>query len=113
MKNFILVRQTFSKKSFVFLVIIMHCIMGYSQIPLGQTSNEIETDLPTIIPPSPTVATLMRFEEVPVDHYTGIPDISVPLYSKKVSNNLNFNIGLSYNPVGIRVADRSGWTGTG
>jgi hypothetical protein len=39
---------------------------------------EIKTDLPTIIPPSPTVAALMKFEEVPVSNYTGVPDISIP-----------------------------------
>ena len=53
---------------------------------------EIKTELPTIIPPSPTVSALMKFEEVPVSNYTGVPDISIPIYSTKlVESKLNFN----------------------
>ena len=73
----------------------------------------IAQELPEIILPSPTVANLMRFEEVPVNHYTGIPDISIPIYNTKISNTLNLSIDLNYNPSGIRIDERSGWTGTG
>lgn len=95
------------------LLIILSFIVTNSFAQIGQGEAKIETDLPTIIPPSPTVAALMRFEEVPVNHYTGVPDISLPLYVAKLSNNLSLNLGLSYNPSGIRVDERSGWTGTG
>lgn len=70
-------------------------------------------ELPEIIPPSPTVANLMQFEEVPVSYYTGQPNISVPLYGKAVAPGLNVNVALSYNTQGVQVNNVSGWTGTG
>ena len=73
----------------------------------------LSQELPTIIPPSPTVANLMHFEEVPVSHYTGQPDISLPLFSKTLGQDLALTLGLSYNTQGIKINNRSGWTGTG
>ncbi|WP_299884406.1 hypothetical protein [uncultured Lacinutrix sp.] len=70
-------------------------------------------DLPTVIPPSPSVSNLMHFEEVPVSHYTGQPEISLPLYTKKASANFSLPVNLMYNTMGVRVDERSGWTGTG
>ncbi|NER16779.1 RHS repeat protein [Spongiivirga citrea] len=72
-----------------------------------------QTDLPNVIPPSPTVSSLMRFEEVPVDYYTGVPDISIPLMSKQLNGDLQLPLSLRYNTMGLRVDERSGWTGTG
>ncbi len=76
-------------------------------------SQEHPYDLPNIVPPSPTVANLMQFEEVPVDHYTGQPDISIPLFSKSIHQDLALNIALKYNTQGVKIDNRSGWTGTG
>nr|WP_321232928.1 hypothetical protein [uncultured Psychroserpens sp.] len=70
-------------------------------------------ELPEVIPPSPTVANLMQFEEVPVSHYTGQPNISIPLYSKALNNGIGINIALSYNTQGIKINNRSSWVGTG
>ena len=70
-------------------------------------------DLPEVIPPSPTVANLMQFEEIPVSYYTGQPNISIPLHSKSLNGDLNFNMALSYNTQGIKINNRSSWTGTG
>lgn len=70
-------------------------------------------ELPEIIPPSPTVAQLMRFEEMPIDMYTGQPNISIPLFQKSISNNLGLSLTLGYNTQAIRLDERSGWLGTG
>jgi len=75
--------------------------------------SQAQTDLPSVIPPSPTVSSLMRFEEVPVDYYTGVPDINIPLTSKQVNGEIQVPLSLRYNPMGVRVDERSGWTGTG
>lgn len=65
-------------------------------------SPEIKTDMPTILPPSPTVAALMRFEEVPVSNYTGVPDISIPIFSTATrSKDIGLDISLKYSPSGI------------
>ncbi|WP_299272473.1 hypothetical protein [uncultured Psychroserpens sp.] len=76
-------------------------------------SKSFGQELPEVIPPSPTVANLMQFEEVPVSYYTGQPNISIPIYSKALNGDLSVNIGLSYNTQGIKINNVSGWTGTG
>ncbi len=70
-------------------------------------------DMPTVIPPSPTVANLMQFEEVPIDYYSGQPNIAVPLFSKNIHKDLAMNLSLAYNTQGVKIDNRSGWTGTG
>ena len=55
----------------------------------------------------------MQFEEVPVSYYTGQPNISIPIYSKGLSGDLSVNVSLSYNTQGVKINNRSGWTGTG
>jgi len=46
----------------------------------GQTGDQnIKQYIPNVIPPSPSVGNLMKFEEVPVSHYTGVPDINIPI----------------------------------
>lgn len=90
-------------------LLIVLSISLYSTILNAQN----ETNLPTIIPPSPSVSSLMRFEEVPVDHYTGQPSISIPLGNIPMLGGMNYPINLNYNTQGIRVDERSGWLGTG
>lgn len=72
-----------------------------------------DIDQPKVIPPSPTVGALMHFEELPVSHYTGQPDISLPLYSKSIYGDLKLDLTLKYTTMGVRINERSGWTGTG
>ena len=80
----------------------------------SQSNPEIQSELPQVIPPSPTVAALMRFEEMPVSHYTGIPDVSVPLYSTAThSKDISINIALKYHPSGIRTEEVAGYNGQG
>ncbi|WP_157957304.1 RHS repeat domain-containing protein [Winogradskyella tangerina] len=88
------------------LTISLIFIMALSPFLMAQ-------ELPEVIPPSPTVANLMQFEEVPISYYTGQPNISIPIYSKPITNKLSMNIGLSYNTQGVKINSRSGWTGTG
>ena len=69
--------------------------------------------LPEVIPPSPTVASLMAFEEVPIDYYSGQPNIAIPLYSKSIGNGIALNVALRYTTSGVQIDNRSGWVGTG
>lgn len=66
------------------------------------------------IPAAPSVSSLMNFAEIPVNEFTGIPDISEPLFSSKTLSNLvNFNIGYAYHPKGISILQQSSDLGTG
>ena len=85
-------------------------ILTFGQL---QDINQADPALPEVIPPSPTVANLMHFEEVPVDTYTGQPDISIPIYTKKINRDLALPLALRYSTLGLRIQERSGWVGTG
>lgn len=89
------------------------CTQIYAQSAKHQTSPPSNLQLPIIVPTSPSVAGVMRFEEVPIDYYTGQPDINIPLGNIPIHKNLFYPIVLRYNTQAIRVDERSGWTGTG
>lgn len=92
--------------------IIIALLLSAASLTLAQ-NPEIKTDLPTIIPPSPTVAALMKFEEVPVSNYTGVPDISIPLFSIPThSKDLGLNVSLKYHS-GVSSNDIASDTGLG
>lgn len=56
---------------FVFLAIFSFNCIGQQQIPIKNV-------------PSPEIAGLGEYGKVPVSLYTGVPDISVPIYELKV-----------------------------
>ena len=50
----------------------------------GQVEGRFNKSLDNInkmFPAAPTANNLMKFEEVPVSYYTGIPDVSIPLFN--------------------------------
>lgn len=72
----------------------------------------IAQDLPSIIPPSPEAASLGKFTEVPVSHYTGLPNISVPITSYEVGSK-SFSVGISYHARGLKVEEIASRVGIG
>ncbi len=68
--------------------------------------------LDNIIPPSPDAGALMKGVSVPVSYYTGIPSVSIPLWTMK-GRKLSIPISLSYHASGIKVEEIAGWTGLG
>jgi hypothetical protein len=69
-------------------------------------------DLPTIVPPSPEAASLGKFAEVPISHYTGLPNISIPITSFNLGSK-SFPVSLSYHARGVRVEEIASRTGIG
>jgi YD repeat-containing protein len=57
-----------------------------------------------ITPLSPAAASIGLYGDVPVSLYTGIPDISIPIYEIQVGS-FKFPISLSYHASGMRVDD--------
>src|SRR5690606_24647617 len=68
--------------------------------------------IPSYTPPSPTSSSLGEYGEIPVGHYTGVPDISIPLYTVR-SGEIVLPITLSYHASGIRVSEEASWVGLG
>ncbi|MCX8526471.1 hypothetical protein OF897_21390, partial [Chryseobacterium formosus] len=76
--------------------------------------QDIKTDINNIVPPSPSVSSLMKFEEIPVSNYTGIPDISIPLMAlPTTSKDLTVNLSLKYHPSSIAADEVSSDVGLG
>ncbi len=67
---------------------------------------------PQIIPPSPNAASLGQYADIPVSNYTGVPNISIPLYTIK-SGDIQLPININYHASGIRVAQEASWVGLG
>ena len=42
------------------------------------------TKLPSVLPPNPKAFEFMKYGEVPVGKYTGVPNISIPIYNIEV-----------------------------
>ncbi len=84
---------------------------SYSQKKLNDDSQR-SLEIPTVLPPSPTVGSLMKFEEVPVNNYTGIPDISVPIFETKGAHNFELKVSLNYHPL-VKKNDIASYTGLG
>lgn len=70
------------------------------------------TQLPKFIPPSPEVSSLFKFVDYPVSHSTGIPEISIPLYTVQCGN-LSLPISIDYHASGRKFSDMTGAIGIG
>ncbi len=67
---------------------------------------------PNIAVKTPKAAAFDAYSDIPVSYYTGIPDISIPLYEIDV-DGFKLPISLSYHASGIRVNQEATWVGLG
>lgn len=93
-KNLVMVRKS---------ILLLFCVWGL---------NIYSQELPEIIPPSPNAASLGQYADIPVSNYTGLANISIPIYTIK-SGEIELPITLSYHSSGIKVAQEASWVGLG
>jgi len=74
--------------------------------------SQIEVSTPKVVPTSPNAASLGVFGDIPVGHYTGVPNISIPLYEINL-DELKIPISLNYHASGIKVMQEASWVGMG
>lgn len=91
---------------FIFLISLL------SSNSVAQNPQSFRPAELSIIPPSPEVASLMKYIDYPVSLFTGQPSITLPLYSIK-SGSLEIPISISYHGGGIKVNELSGIVGLG
>lgn len=70
-----------------------------------------------IIPPdvpvmSPEAAAVIKYTDYPVEPSSGIPDITIPLYTIQ-TGDITLPITLTCHPSGLRPRENSGWIATG
>jgi RHS repeat-associated protein len=78
---------------------------------IAQEQNDSKSSFCVSLP-SPTPAALGKYGDIPVSMYTGVPEISVPLY-KVSSRTLSLDIKLTYHAGGNKPQEVPGWTGIG
>ncbi len=93
------------KRSLILIAII--CIFSSVNSQTLDDSREFN-----IIPPSPDVASLLKFVEYPVSPFTGQPDINLPIYTIK-EGSLSIPISIRHNGSGMKVNEESGVVGYG
>ncbi|MCV6631088.1 MAG: hypothetical protein OIF50_14645, partial [Flavobacteriaceae bacterium] len=93
------------KEILLYTVISLLCCSSFAQM------NE-NTKLPSVLPPSPKMFEFMKYGEIPVGKYTGVANISIPIYNIE-AGGLNIPLSLTYHSNGFRVNEEAGWTGLG
>jgi YD repeat-containing protein len=91
--------------AFSLLLSIVHTI-SFSQ------SDPSITLLKNVVPPSPDASNLGKYGDWPVDLYTGLPGVEIPLYSLH-TKDVKVPLSLSYHPSGIKVGEIASWVGLG
>jgi hypothetical protein len=76
----------------------------------GQNSNQ--SLVPNVIPQAPETAALGKYGVYQVNHFTGVPEISIPLY-EVTAGEISVPITLQYHASGIKVNERSSRVGLG
>ena len=102
-------RQFLSLGFCVVISFFFYCPRVHSQ---GQDPVTAIPNYENILPASPDVSALLKYIKTPVNYYTGIPDISIPLYTIQ-EGNLELPIVLRYHAGGIKVSEISSWVGAG
>jgi len=84
-----------------------------SLLVLGSArAQEDAYNLVNLHPSSPTAFQFQKYTEMPVSEYTGIPEISVPLYEINV-DGLKLPVNLTYHSRGNNVTQEASWVGLG
>lgn len=83
----------------------------YAQNPPPELSYD---DWKRVVPQEPNIASLFKFNTIPVNEYTGVPRINIPMYTLQ-EDDMQVPIALAYHSGGIRVGEESsnvglGWT---
>ncbi len=86
----------------IVLTVLFNAILVYANNSEDYTAKQY-----TQIPPSPEVASLMKYIDIPVSHFTGIPHIDIPIYTV-TEGSLSVPISISYKGGGIKQNELSG-----
>jgi len=97
--------ENMKAKTIISIVVILTITASY-------VSAQIAVPQPVISVQSPNTASFSLYGEVPVSYFTGVPEISVPLYTLK-EKETTLPLSLNYHASGIRPDVHPGWVGNG
>ncbi|WP_265131353.1 DUF5977 domain-containing protein [Chryseobacterium oranimense] len=100
-------------KKIIILIFSLYAIIiqAQAQIPTGSRSI-IQNAVSNTAVQSPNAAALFKYSETPVSLYTGVPDISIPIYTIK-EGAIEIPISISYHSGGIKVNEEASSVGLG
>lgn len=78
----------------------------------AQSGTQSQYMIPQFFPRSPSSAAFEKYGTYQVNEFTGIPDISIPLYTIE-AGGFKVPITLSYHASGIKITDVASWAGLG
>jgi len=91
------------------LLFSLVCLFSISIIPPCYSQSS-----PNLGAQSPSVSSLMRFEEIPVGTYTGVPNVSIPLFQlPSRSKDIGLDLTLAYHPSSVAASNAAGDVGLG
>ncbi|MDR7130960.1 hypothetical protein J2X69_003319 [Algoriphagus sp. 4150] len=96
-------------------LLIFHCFfIGFFTTTQAQTpvQSQVSENFPRPIQKSPNVAAIERYGNYDVNLYTGLPNISIPIYTVE-AGPIKIPISLSYHASGIKYTDQASWAGLG
>lgn len=79
---------------------------------LGSGLKAQNNQFKEVIPRTPNAGSLGKYGDIPVSHHTGVPNISIPIYTVQ-EGPLSLPISLSYHSSGIKVDEVASWVGLG
>lgn len=98
-----------NRKSFLIYMIILGIIF-----PVVAQQNNDFFNIPKTFPVAPSAYEFKKYGDIPVSKYTGVPNITIPIYTIEVGpNDLQIPITLTYHSNGFKVNEEAGWTGLG
>ena len=97
-------------KRLVFFIIALSVWKTKAQYPLPDPAGQ--GSFTNFVQPPPTAASLGKYADFPVSYFTGLPNISIPIYDLK-DGDAELPISLSYHSSGIRVSEVASWVGLG
>jgi hypothetical protein len=96
-------------KKLIIIILSLSAIINHAQT---NSKSIIQNAVNNTAVQSPNAAALFRYSETPVSLYTGVPDISIPIYTIK-EGDIEVPISISYHAGGIKVNDEASSVGLG
>ena len=98
--------------NFFILLHVFWTSASYGQSSEDDNDQYVVRNASPIVPASPNASSLGIYGNIPVGHYTGIPEIKIPLYEIE-TRDFTLPITLSYHASGIKVAQEASTAGLG
>lgn len=92
--------------------IIFYSVLILTNLNLVQSQTDSNTLLPLSLPLNPEATNVFKFHQNPINKYTGVPDINIPIYELK-TKGFNLPISINYHSGGIKVNEEASWVGLG